>query len=119
MRSGPMRAAASSLRVLILLSLSLPLFKGTANSNASIQAETSSVRSAWLPANNLGAFVRKPVNGHAVCVEADVDQAQSIRNPSADGSSMGRSIAVTDLNQTAEADPFVTLGPLLLFCEKM
>jgi hypothetical protein len=44
----------------------------------------SSYRTAWLAPNNLGAFVHKLVEGRAVCLEADAEQAQNIRdrNPS-------------------------------------
>lgn len=78
MRSAPTRAAASSLFVLILVLL--PLSKTVFCSNASGLPESPSYRSVWLAPNNLGAFVRKLVDGRAVCLEAGVEQARSIRD---------------------------------------
>lgn len=78
MRSAPTRAAAASLLVLNLVLL--PLSQSVVRSNASVLPDTSSNRSVWLAVNNLGAFVRKLVDGRAVCLEAGAEQAHGIRD---------------------------------------
>lgn len=78
MRSAPTRAAAASLFVLILVLL--PLNQTVPRSNASSLPDSPSYRSVWLAPNNLGAFVRKLVDGRTVCLEAGVEQARSIRD---------------------------------------
>ncbi len=78
MRSAPTRASATFILILCLalLPLSHPVFR----SNASAFPDSSGYRSMWLAPNNLGAFVRKFVDGRAVCLEAGVDQARGIRD---------------------------------------
>src|SRR5258705_9025870 len=78
MRSAPTRAAATSLLVLNLILL--PLSRAVVRSNASVLPDNSSKRSSWLGPNNLGAFVRKLVDGRTVCLEAGIEQARSIRD---------------------------------------
>ena len=74
MRSAPTRAAVTCLLALNLVLL--PLYA----SDASVQLESSSNRSVWQARNNLGVFVRKLVDGRAVCLEAGAEQAHSIRD---------------------------------------
>ena len=78
MRSAPTRAAATSFLALNLVLL--PLHRGVVSSNTSVLPGSSSNRSVWLAPNTLGAFVRKLVDGQAVCLEAGVEQAHSIRD---------------------------------------
>ena len=78
MRSAPTRATATSLLILNLVLL--PLSQGVARSNASVLPDNSGNRSLWLAPNNLGAFVRKLVDGRTVCLEAGIEQARSIRD---------------------------------------
>jgi hypothetical protein len=78
MRSAPTRAAATCLLALNLVLL--PLHHGDVSSNASFLPESSSKRSVWLAPNKLGAFVRKLVDGRAVCLEAGDEQALGIRD---------------------------------------
>jgi hypothetical protein len=77
MRSACTRAAAAFLLVVshVLLFLS-PI---AVRSNSSILPDGSSNRSVWLAPKNLGAFVRKLVDGRAVCVEAGGEEAGNIR----------------------------------------
>ena len=78
MRSAPTRAAATCLLALNLLLL--PLDPGVASSNPSVLSDSSRNSSVWLASNNLGVFMRKFVDGRAVCLEAGVEQAHSIRD---------------------------------------
>lgn len=78
MRSAPTRAAASSLLVLNLVLL--PLGHTVTASGASLLPDTSAFRSVWSAPNNLGASVRKLVDGRAVCLEASAEQALSIKD---------------------------------------
>ena len=76
MRSAPTRAVAVSLLVLNLILL--PLSQSVVRSNASVLPDGA--RSVWLATHNLGAFVRKLVDGRAVCLEAGAQQAHAIRD---------------------------------------
>ncbi|MFY9555250.1 MAG: NF038122 family metalloprotease [Blastocatellia bacterium] len=78
MRSAPTRAAAASLLVLNLAVL--PSSQRFGFSIASVLPQGSAKRNVWLAPNNLGTFVRKMVDGRAVCVEATTEQAQSIKD---------------------------------------
>jgi len=78
MRCAPTRASAA---FLIVLNLSLlPPGQSVFSSHAAGLSDSSSYRSVWLAPNNLGAFVRKLVEGRAACLEAGVEQARSIRD---------------------------------------
>src|SRR6266498_4722786 len=77
MRSAPTRATAA---LLLFLNLAfVPAGQSVVRSNASIHPDSSS-RSVWLAPGNLGTFVRKLVDGRAVCVEATVAQAGIIKD---------------------------------------
>lgn len=78
MRRTPIRVAPASLLVLNLVLL--PLSQSVVRSNASVLPDSSNNRSTWLAPNNLGAFVRKLVDGRTVCLEAGTEQARSIRD---------------------------------------
>ena len=73
----PTRAATTTLLILNLVLL--PLHKSVFCSNASVLRQSSSNRSSWLAPNSLGTFVHKIVDGRAVCLEADGEEARNIR----------------------------------------
>lgn len=78
MRSVPVRAAAA---FLLFLNLLLPTpGNAAADSNASELSDPSDNRSAWVASGGLGTFVHKFIAGQAVCLEADVEQARSVRD---------------------------------------
>ena len=78
MRSAPARAAATAVLAFILVLL--PPGPIADSSTASGFPESSAHRSVWLAPNNLGAFVRKHVDGRVVCLEASTEQANTIRD---------------------------------------
>ena len=77
MRSAPARAAATAILALILVLL--PLCPIAGSSTVSGIPESSANRSVWLARKNLGAFVRKHVDGRVMCLEAGTEQANTIR----------------------------------------
>jgi hypothetical protein len=78
MRTAPTRAIALFLFIanLVLLPLSHTLVRSNASD---LPFAASSHRLLWLTPNNLGVFVRKLVDGRAVCLEAGTEQAAGIR----------------------------------------
>jgi hypothetical protein len=77
MRSAPTRAIAIFLFVANLVLLPISHIRSNASD---LPSGASSLRSVWLAPNDLGAFVRKLVDGRAVCLEAGVEQARTIRD---------------------------------------
>lgn len=78
MPSVPPRAAATTVLAFILVLF--PLGPMADWSTASGFPESYPHRSTWVSRNNLGAFVRKQVDGRVVCLEAGTEQANIIRD---------------------------------------
>jgi hypothetical protein len=78
MRSVPTRAAAVSLLVLNLISVSAQHQIAAARILGT--RESLSSEPVWIAPNNLGTFVRKLIGGRAVCLEATGEQASKIKH---------------------------------------
>ncbi|GEM_PF-1186672 len=63
----------------LTLVLTVTVFPSSRKASESTSAEPPANRSTWTGPNTLGAFVRKAVDGRIVCLEANSEQAQSIK----------------------------------------
>jgi hypothetical protein len=76
-----MRAVRLSAGALaFLLVLNSTFFTPGQQARASVLPQSAGTRSPWLGPYTLGAFVHRMVGGQAVCLEASVDQARSIKD---------------------------------------
>jgi hypothetical protein len=74
----PLRAVAFTCLFALALSF-FPFGQSADDANASARPQAAGSRSIWLGPNAMGVFVRKQIDGRAVCLGASLDQVRRLR----------------------------------------